>query len=293
MVQGIPTQAELAPILFSEDFCKQFLVNSRIILVVRTCEVCNENINLDVARESYRHSCRGRQREMSMWKNTLFSKSKLKPCQIMNLLYWWLIGASHTILTAMGSHSPKTITNFVKDVNQMVSNMLVDDDTIIGGEGIVVELDETKMAKRKYHIGHQVQGIWILGGVERTPERKMFAVPVPNRSTETIARIIERHVLPGSTINTDFWKGYDHLDNSENYIHMKVNHSKNFKDPTTGTHTNTIEGTWAALKGRISKRYRCEAGIGNNINVFIWRRQNCMSLWAGLMAALADYHWIE
>jgi transposase-like protein len=228
-----------------------------------------------------------------MWKNTLFSRSKLKPCQTMNLLYWWLIGASHTMMTTMGKHSPKTVSNFICDVNQMVTNMLEEQDTQIGGQGITVELDESKMAKRKHNVGHPVEGVWVVGGVERTPERKMFAIPVPDRTTATVSEIIEQHVLPGSTIITDCWKAYDYLDNSGAYNHEKVNHSRNFKDPLTGAHTNTIEGTWSAVKTRISRRYRCESGIENHLLVFIWRRQKEGDLWDAMLKALADYHWNE
>ena len=42
----------------------------------------------------------------------------------MNLLYLWLQGATHTMLTAVECHSKKTITQFIKDVGDMVSNML-------------------------------------------------------------------------------------------------------------------------------------------------------------------------
>lgn len=32
------------------------------------------------------------------------------------------------------------------------------------------------------------------------------------------------------------------------FAHSTVNHEKNFKDPVTGTHTNTIEGRWFCVK---------------------------------------------
>jgi len=39
---------------------------------------------------------------------------------------------------------------------------------MIGGEGIVVEIDESKFGKRKYSRGHKVDGVWVLEIVERT-----------------------------------------------------------------------------------------------------------------------------
>jgi hypothetical protein len=38
---------------------------------------------------------------------------------------------------------------------------------MIGEEGKVVEIDESKFGKTKYHRGHYVNGQWVFGGVER------------------------------------------------------------------------------------------------------------------------------
>jgi hypothetical protein len=51
----------------------------------------------------------------------------------------------------------------------------------IGGAGVIVEIDETKLGKRKYHRGHRVEGVWVLVGIERTKEKRMFAVEVERR----------------------------------------------------------------------------------------------------------------
>lgn len=45
---------------------------------------------------------------------------------------------------------------------------------MIGGPGVIVEVDESKFGKRKYNKGHKVPGVWVFGGVERTLERKCF-----------------------------------------------------------------------------------------------------------------------
>ena len=38
--------------------------------------------------------------------------------------------------------------------------------------------------------------------------------------------------------------------------HKTVNHSKQFKDPVTGVHSNTIEGNWSAIKRQTPVRCR-------------------------------------
>ncbi|KCZ78735.1 hypothetical protein H311_00226 [Anncaliia algerae PRA109] len=45
---------------------------------------------------------------------------------------------------------------------------------MIGGPGIIVEIDESKFGRRKYHRGHKVEGVWVLGMVERTTSRKIL-----------------------------------------------------------------------------------------------------------------------
>ncbi|KRH92904.1 hypothetical protein M153_2153000374 [Pseudoloma neurophilia] len=45
---------------------------------------------------------------------------------------------------------------------------------MIGGENIIVEIDESKFGKRKYNRIHRVEGQWVLGLIERTSKRKQF-----------------------------------------------------------------------------------------------------------------------
>jgi hypothetical protein len=63
----------------------------------------------------------------------LFSRSKLAPHKVMKLLYWWLVGDSHTSMKTKGRHSDKTVTQLITDANDIVSNMLTLESTKIGG----------------------------------------------------------------------------------------------------------------------------------------------------------------
>ena len=70
--------------------------------------------------------------------------------------------------------------------------------------------------------------------------------------------------------------------------HWTVNHSKNFKDPDTGVHTNTIEGTWHGLKIKISNKNRTSNNINKHLFEAIWRRNNSGNLWAAFISCLAN-----
>lgn len=109
------------------------------------------------------------------------------------------------------------------------------------GNSIIVEIDESKFGKRKYHRGHRVEGVWVVGGVERTQERRVFLMTVPRRDATTLRAVIETNVNQGSTIHTDFWRGYNFINDRRHMVHRSVNHSEGFISED-GVHTNTIEG---------------------------------------------------
>ena len=67
-----------------------------------------------------------------------------------------------------------------------------------------------------------------------------------------------------------------------------VNHLTYFEDPVTQVHKNTIEGTWNAIKRRISIRRRNKEDLNTNLMEFVWRRQNNRNLWEGLLRALKN-----
>jgi transposase-like protein len=126
---------------------------------------------------------------------------------------------------------------------------------------VIIEIDEAKFGKRKFNKGHRVDGVWVLGMVERTEKRRIILVVVDNRTKETLQSKIIGHVSNRSLVFTDCFKSYKNIS-----VHFKehrtVNHSKYFKNPVDGTHTNTIEGCWYAVKANIPNRNRTSTTIG-------------------------------
>ncbi len=155
---------------------------------------------------------------------------------------------------------------------------------MIEAEGIRVELDESKFGKRKYNRCHRVEGVWIFGGVEQTEERKVFLSIVEKRDAHTLRSQILKHVRRGSIVVTDFWRGYLGLEEL-GFVHLRVNHSETFVDAESGACTNTIEGTWSALKRNVPIRNRTMA-CGDNLWELIWRRIHSSDLWNGFLDAL-------
>lgn len=288
---SIPSMYEIHEILFDEAKCTDYLMRSNIFYMERTCSDCGVLMKYYNTDRKYRCPKRNCNKKISIRQNTFFAKSKIPMHKILHIGYLWLKGDSSDSIQKATKHSKHTICDFLTYYRDLVADSLDFEDSVIGGEGIEVELDETKIAKRKYHRGHRVEGAWVLGGVERTPQRKVFIVQVPDRTKETLHQVIHEHVLPGSIILTDLWRGYSKIDQINGYSHMTVNHSANFKDPITNTHTNTIEGTWSALKRQIPIRNRNRLTIETHLWEFIWRRKNNGRLWAALLEALKEIHY--
>jgi transposase-like protein len=209
--------------------------------------------------------------------------------------YCWLCGNKYTSIVRMTGHSSNTITSYMNFFRELVISTLEDDNHVIGGPGIIVEIDESKFGKRKYYRGRMIEGVWVVGGIERTNEKKCFVKVVQDRSAETLHDIISRHVAPGSIVYTDLWRGYIGIEEIEemNMTHRTVNHSENFVDPNTGAHTNTIEGFWNGLKLQIPSRNRTKNTITNYLLECIWRKKNKDDLWTGFLNALKTTGYFE
>ncbi|MEO0341643.1 MAG: hypothetical protein AAF242_20845, partial [Bacteroidota bacterium] len=92
----------------------------------------------------------------------------------------------------------------------------------IGGNDQVVEIDESLVAKRKYHQGHFVPERWIFGGICPASGRG-FLVQVPDRTAAILLPIIQQRIAPGSTICSDMWAAYNGIANLPGpfpYTHM-------------------------------------------------------------------------
>ena len=54
----------------------------------------------------------------------------------------------------------------------------------IGGGGKRVQIDESKVGKRKHHRGHYTEGQWVFGGIEQD-SRKCFIESVEGKNSYT------------------------------------------------------------------------------------------------------------
>ena len=188
-------------------------------------------------------------------------------------------------------HSSASVSAYYGHFRQLVEQSLVPEDQIIRGPGIVVEVDETKLGKRKYNKGHKVDGVWVLAGIEHTEKSRIFLVPIEKRDGNTLITAILEHVSEGSILVTDSWKGYAQVNDELNFEYYTVNHSQTFKDPVTGACTNKVEGLNNGLKLKIAMRNRVKDGINKHLAEYIWRKKHTSSLLESFIDAIKNVHY--
>jgi IS1 family transposase len=172
--------------------------------------------------------------------------------KLLRFWYLWASNNTHKQLMRAVGLSPVTVTDWMSYTREMIAEVVRTIPTyhVIGGPGIIVEIDESKFGKRNANRGKRVPGMWVFGGVEHILNQetglwhagKMFAVCVDNRSAATLEPLIERHIARGSVIYSDLWRAYNNIDQlpEMNYSHQTVNHSEGFTNPEDGTCVSTL-----------------------------------------------------
>jgi transposase-like protein len=278
----IESYQSLKKVFDNESEALNYLIKNNYINKYLKCDKCGKDTTLNFKKKLYVckfYKCR---KAFSPLRNTIFNKLRLPINIQLHILYLFLGKAPSSFISSSLQISKNTVSSYNKIYRIYIKNkQILNKTNKIGGRNEIVEIDETKIAKRKYNKGHKVEGAWIIGGIQRSrlknkiknENKQMFLVPIEERNIENIDEIIKRHIKKGTTIYTDCWKGYNNLKNI-GYKHKTVNHSKNFKDPITGVHTNTIEGTWNGLKQSIIPRNRNKKNIILHLKEYQWRKKN-------------------
>ena len=274
---------QLKSITEDTEKLREFLISNRLLIDFSDteCFFCKSFLVLTTDRSrktGYIWRCSNRNcRKTKVGEvfGSWFDRSKLDIGTILLITYLWASGnVENNFIREQLGLSNQTVVDWGSYCREVCFSLL-DNTTYsqIGGEGVVVEIDESKFGKRKFHRGKRVDGVWVFGGCERGNSGNSFFEVVENRTQETLERLIVKYIRKGSIIYSDCWKGYQTSKLEElGYSHGTVNHSNHFKDPHTGIHTNTIESTWHHLKHFKHHRQSKEQKVGY-FSEFIFRRK--------------------
>ena len=265
-----------ASVSCNEDKAMIWLMNNSLLANAMNCKKCSTPCRIVTKKDAKVWRCpqKGCQAVISVRNDSFFTGSHLKLNEIVDIIYWWSRKATIHVTMHETGHYEHTIVDWFNFLRDVCAQYFIDHPTTIGGPGSIVEIDESKFGRRKYNRGRYVDGHWVFGGIERGTG-DCFMVEVADRSASTLLPIIFTHVRPGTTIISDEWRAYSSLA-SRGMIHLTVNHSLNFVNPSNGAHTQSIESTWSQIKRMIRS-----SGVMNTssdlfptyLQEFLWRRK--------------------
>lgn len=180
------------------------------------------------------------------------SNCHLKEDQLFGIIHSFVSGFNQTQAVYQTGVSYKTVHQWYthcRDICMVVAyNDFAGEENKLGGENVIVEIDEHKQSKRHGNVGRvlRAQSEWIFGGKQRG-DRRVFVVRTATRSAQSLVPLLRRFVRLGTIIKTDGWGAYLHLD-QHGFRHTQedvVIHNHEFVNHDhPETHTQGAERHW-------------------------------------------------
>jgi len=99
-------------------------------------------------------------------------------------------------------------------------------------------------------------------------------------------------VLPGTTIVTDAWRGYNNIGllNNKIYQHEVIVHAHAFVDAVhADIHTETVEGLWMQVKRKIRYQGGTSRGLfASYLSEFQWRNGHKQHVFGNYLELLSN-----
>jgi transposase-like protein len=250
----------------------EWCMNVGVLSSTYVCPQCGKNMKLsktDKLSDKYTWRCRRDDHDLrrSVRKGTWFEECRLSMYQILIITYYWVIGRPAKHIALDRNISPTTVgewKNFCRDVCVWICAR---ENEMIGGEGVIVEIEESEFGKRKFsNRSRRVNTTWVIGGVERCTH-KCFMAFVKERTKEGLLEVIQKYIRPGSIIISDCWRSYYGL-KSEGY-----HHTYQFRNPDTRDQAKSAEGTWSMVKKSLKGTPSQEKMLNSYLAEYVWRQK--------------------
>ena len=185
--------------------------------------------------------------------------------------------------TNIGTKNCNTIVKWYAKCREVCGKWIWANKPKLGGYGKIVEMDESHFAGlAKYGKGRRLgedpwkeHYKWVFGMVESGSLDCVLKPVHSSRSRALLLPLIDENCADGTIFCSDGWKSYIKLSENvslEDTLHFAVNHTNNYVDPITGTHTQSIEGTWNLCKNFLPSCRVKPKNLESYLNAFMWFR---------------------
>ena len=261
----------------ARNFLQQWLILRREIPACTVCDRPMSTVKCTTSKDDVLYRCPTHKgQKVSIREGRFLAGHHISLKDFILLAFFWAHESRVTSTSEMLGLHENTVVQWFSYFRDACSNYLVRHPIQIGGVDSVVEIDESVMARRKYHRGHQVPERWVFGGID--PATNVgFLVMVADRSAATLLPLIEQFIVPGTMIHSDQWAAYNNIQNinvNPPYHHLTVNHTENFVAPATGATTNHVECMWKNCKSKFKSMNGCHSSmLSGHLDEFMWRQQ--------------------
>eukprot|EP00094_Tigriopus_californicus_P013188 TCALIF_12754-PA protein Name:"Protein of unknown function" AED:0.30 eAED:0.30 QI:0/-1/0/1/-1/1/1/0/163 len=139
---------------------------------------------------------------VSQLKGSFWEKTRISIPKTLMLAWLWSYKTSVSDTCSQTGVAAKAVGQWFSFYRDVCSHWLEENPYKIGGPGVIVEIDESVIAKRKYHRGRLVRERWVFGGYCPST-RQGFLVMVDRRDAATLEEEIRSNIQPGSIIISD------------------------------------------------------------------------------------------
>ena len=186
---------------------------------------------------------------VSIYHSSFLACTHLKAVQVAEIVWLYITRRPprHTFMHLETGLSTKTLVDWVSFIREVLIVWAVNNSQEVGGEGVVIEIEEATIGKRNDNRECFLRDQWVIGGIE-WGTKKFFLMTVEDRDTDTLVSAIMDKIKPGTTIFSDCWNDYFE---DEDFQNLVVNYPLRFMDPGTSTPPQKSGRMWDEVKQHV------------------------------------------
>ena len=128
------------------------------------------------------------------YKGTIFENSPLPIITLIKVIDMWIENVPCDLIASIAGIYRFSIFEICDKLRSLGGlDLYLNKFDKIGGNNAIVEIDESKFGKRKYNRGHRVEGVWVVGAVERINKRIVLR-HVEKRDGFTLTTLCKKYI---------------------------------------------------------------------------------------------------
>ena len=269
------------------------LQETGVVAAFQQCEFCGGAMHFQKLSNTWYWICTRRfngekcnKGKFAVRKGTFFDNSRLSISTIMWIVWHFLHHLSEEQCrqyTNIGQKNCNMLVKYYSKCREVCGTWIWANKPKLGGFGTIVEMDESHFAGAQKYGKGRILGAdpwkdwhkWVFGMSLRGSLDCVLKSVDSSRSRSIVIPIINDNCSDGTIFCSDGWKAYANL---SDHVHLEdtsifsVNHTKNYVDPQTGAHTQSIERLWRECKNYLPRYGLKPKDLDSYLSAFMWLR---------------------